>query len=104
VTHRGRPRACTADRIERTVGGSAGAQRLDRVTAVVKLLGVVNATPDFTDHPKVMDGCSELLIEIPGEAGAHARSAIGGASLPNNITVEIEAIFAVEPKRKTASQ
>lgn len=77
---------------------------LDRITAVVELLGMVNATPDFTDHPKVMDGCSELLIEILGEAGAHARSAIGVASLPNNITVEIEAIFAVEPKRKTASQ
>jgi enamine deaminase RidA (YjgF/YER057c/UK114 family) len=77
---------------------------LDRVDYVVKLLGMVNATPDFTDHPKVIDGCSDLFIEILGEAGAHARSAIGVASLPDNITVEIEAIFAVEPKRQTASQ
>jgi enamine deaminase RidA (YjgF/YER057c/UK114 family) len=77
---------------------------LDRITAVVKLLGMVNATPEFTDHPKVIDGCSDLFIEILGEAGAHARSAIGVASLPDNITVEIEAIFAVEPERQTAGQ
>jgi len=70
---------------------------LDRISAVVKLLGMVNAAPDFTDHPKVIDGCSELLLEVLGEAGAHARSAIGVGSLPGNITVEIEAIFAVLP-------
>jgi enamine deaminase RidA (YjgF/YER057c/UK114 family) len=71
---------------------------LDRIEAVVKLLGMVNATPDFVDHPKVIDGCSELLLEILGEAGRHARSAIGVGSLPGNITVEIEAIFAVRPE------
>ena len=68
---------------------------LDRIAAVVKLFGMGNASPDFTEHPKVIDGCSELLVEILGEAGAHARSAIGVGSLPNNFTVEIEAIFAV---------
>jgi enamine deaminase RidA (YjgF/YER057c/UK114 family) len=71
---------------------------LDRIGAVVKLLGMVNAAPDFRDHPKVIDGCSELFLEIFGEAGAHARSAIGVGSLPGNITVEIEAIFAVRPR------
>jgi enamine deaminase RidA (YjgF/YER057c/UK114 family) len=71
---------------------------LDCIEAVVKLLGMVNATPDFVDHPKVIDGCSELLLEILGEAGRHARSAIGVGSLPGNITVEIEAIFAVRPE------
>jgi enamine deaminase RidA (YjgF/YER057c/UK114 family) len=71
---------------------------LDRITAVVKLLGMVNATPDFADHPKVIDGCSELFVEILGDAGRHARSAIGVGSLPGNITVEIEAIFAFAPQ------
>jgi enamine deaminase RidA (YjgF/YER057c/UK114 family) len=67
---------------------------LDHITAVVKLLGMVNATPDFADHPRVIDGCSELFLEVLGEAGRHARSAIGVGSLPGNIPVEIEAIFA----------
>lgn len=68
---------------------------LDAVEGVVKLLGFVNASPDFHDHSKVIDGCSELFLEVLGEAGEHARSAIGVSSLPNNITVEIEAIFSV---------
>ncbi|MBM3554883.1 MAG: RidA family protein [Alphaproteobacteria bacterium] len=69
---------------------------LDRVEAVVKLLGMVNGVPDFKDQPKVINGCSDLLVEVFGEAGRHARSAVGMGSLPNNITVEIEAIFAVK--------
>lgn len=68
---------------------------LGRVTQVVKLLGLVNAADDFTGHPDVINGCSDLFTSVFGEIGQHARSAIGVASLPNNITVEIEAIFEV---------
>lgn len=68
---------------------------LDRVAFVVKLLGMVNAAPGFRDHPAVINGCSELLEAVFGEEGRHARSAVGMGSLPNNITVEIEAIVAV---------
>jgi enamine deaminase RidA (YjgF/YER057c/UK114 family) len=68
---------------------------LSRIEAVVKLLGMVNAEPDFSDHPKVINGCSDLLVEVLGEAGRHARSAVGMGSLPNRMTVEIEAIFLI---------
>ncbi|MEA2780086.1 MAG: hypothetical protein QOK29_1630 [Rhodospirillaceae bacterium] len=68
---------------------------LSRVSRVVKLLGMVNATPDFTRHPQVIDGCSDLFMAVFGETGRHARSAVGLGSLPGNITVEIEAIVAV---------
>lgn len=68
---------------------------LDNVAAIVKLLGMVNAAPGFRDHPAVINGCSDLFADVFGEAGMHARSAVGMASLPNNITVEIEAIVAV---------
>ena len=66
---------------------------LGRVTQVVKLLGFVNATDAFADHSAVINGCSDLFTAVFGEIGQHARSAIGVSSLPNNITVEIEAIF-----------
>lgn len=66
---------------------------LGRVQRVVKLLGMVNAAPTFGDHPKVINGCSDLLVEVFGDAGKHARSAVGMGSLPGNMTVEIEAIF-----------
>ena len=69
---------------------------LSRIEAVVKLLGMVNAEPDFSDHPKVINGCSDLFVEVLGEAGKHARSAIGMGSLPNRMTVEIEVIFLVK--------
>jgi len=65
---------------------------LDRVEGIVKVLGMVNATPDFEDHPKVVNGCSDLFVEVFGEAGRHARSAVGMSSLP----VEIEVIVAVK--------
>ncbi|AWM88509.1 RidA family protein [Microvirga sp. 17 mud 1-3] len=68
---------------------------LNRVKRIVKLLGMVNATADFAEHPKVINGCSDLMVEIFGERGRHARSAVGFGSLPNNITVEIEAVIAV---------
>ena len=67
-------------------------------TQVVKLLGFVNATDDFGDHPAVINGCSDLFTAVFGEIGQHARSAIGVSSLPNNITVEIEAIFELVPR------
>ncbi|KQQ55370.1 hypothetical protein ASF69_18455 [Rhizobium sp. Leaf311] len=68
---------------------------LSRVRRVVKLLGMVNAAPDFLDHPQVINGCSDLFNAVFGEAGQHARSAVGFGSLPGNITVEIEAIVAL---------
>jgi enamine deaminase RidA (YjgF/YER057c/UK114 family) len=68
---------------------------LDRVDFVVKMLGMVNAVPEFKEQPKVINGCSDLFVEIFGEAGKHARSAVGMGSLPNNMTVEIEAIMRV---------
>jgi enamine deaminase RidA (YjgF/YER057c/UK114 family) len=70
---------------------------LDRVEAVLKVLGMVNAVPEFKDHPKVINGCSDLFVEVLGDAGRHARSAVGMGSLPNQISVEIEAILAVKP-------
>ncbi len=67
---------------------------LDRVRRVVKILGMVNSAPDFYDHPKVINGCSELFAEIWGaENGIGARSAVGMGPLPGNIAVEIEVIF-----------
>jgi len=70
---------------------------LGRVNRVVKLLGFVNASTEFTDHPEVINGCSDLFIDVFGDIGQHARSSIGVCSLPNNITVEIEAIFELRP-------
>jgi enamine deaminase RidA (YjgF/YER057c/UK114 family) len=69
---------------------------LDRVEDIVKVLGMVNAAPDFADHPKVVNGCSDLFVEIFGERGRHARSAVGMSSLPGGIPVEIEVIVAVK--------
>ena len=69
---------------------------LDRVKRVVKLLSMVNSTPDFTQPPAVANGCSDLLVELYGERGRHARSAVGMNALPNNIPVEIEMIVEVE--------
>ena len=68
---------------------------LSRIEAVIKLLGMVNAEPDFGDQPKVINGCSDLLVNVLGEAGRHARSAVGMGSLPNRMAVEIEAIFLI---------
>ena len=70
---------------------------LDRVQRVVKLLGMVNAAPDFESRPAVINGCSELFAQVFGEdAGVGARSAVGMGSLPGNISVEIEGIFEIE--------
>jgi enamine deaminase RidA (YjgF/YER057c/UK114 family) len=69
---------------------------LDRVKRVVKVLGMVNAVPEFQDHPRVINGCSDLFVEVLGERGKHARSAVGMGSLPMGIPVEIECIVEVD--------
>lgn len=69
---------------------------LERVSRVVKVLGMVRAAPEFGDQPKVINGCSDLMVEVFGDKGRHARSAVGMGSLPSGITVEIEAILEVE--------
>ncbi|MEE8516886.1 MAG: RidA family protein [Alphaproteobacteria bacterium] len=68
---------------------------LDRVEMVMKLKGYVNATPDFTDIPEVVNGASELMIDIFGEAGRHARTAIGAAVMPFDVAIEVEGTFVV---------
>ena len=70
---------------------------LDRIERVVKLGVFVNSTPEFTDHPKVANGASELLVAVLGEQGKHARSAVGVAALPLGVAVEVDAIVAVRP-------
>lgn len=69
---------------------------LNRVKRVVKLLGMVNADPAFREHPKVINGCSDLLVDVFGEQGKHARSAVGMGSLPDQIAVEIEMIVEID--------
>lgn len=68
---------------------------LDRVTRVVKVTGFVNAVPGYGEHPEVINGASNLFVEVFGEAGRHARAAVGAGSLPRNVAVEVEAIFEV---------
>jgi enamine deaminase RidA (YjgF/YER057c/UK114 family) len=69
---------------------------LDRVKRVVKLLGFVNCTPNFGEQPKVINGASDLMVEVFGDKGRHARSAVGAPSLPFNLSVEVEAIVEIE--------
>ena len=69
---------------------------LDRIKRIVKVVGFVNGLPDFADHPKVVNGASDLLVEIFGDKGRHARSAVGSGSLPVNVAVEVEAVAEVE--------
>jgi enamine deaminase RidA (YjgF/YER057c/UK114 family) len=68
---------------------------LDRVTRLVKLVGFVNATPDFSEQPKVINGASDFFVKVFGDAGRHARSAIGIGSLPFGVAVEVEAVFEI---------
>lgn len=68
---------------------------LERIVRCVRLGGFVASTPDFTDHPKVINGASDLVGEVLGEKGAHARAAVGVAALPLNASVEVDAIFAI---------
>jgi enamine deaminase RidA (YjgF/YER057c/UK114 family) len=76
---------------------SAALGSISAIAEIVKILGFVNAVPDFTDHPKVINGCSDLMLAVFGEdRGTHARSAIGVGSLPNQITVEVEMIVRID--------
>lgn len=68
---------------------------LDRVVRCVRVGGFVNAVPDFVDHPKVINGASDFLVAVFGEAGKHARTAVGAGSLPRGVAVEVEAVFEV---------
>ena len=70
---------------------------LDKVVRCVKLNGFVNSTADFTQHPEVINGCSELMIEVFGEMGRHARVAVGAPTLPMGTSVEIDALFEIKP-------
>jgi enamine deaminase RidA (YjgF/YER057c/UK114 family) len=76
---------------------------LDRVVRIVKVLGMVNATPEFGHQPEVINGCSDLFVEVFGERGKHARSAVGLGSLPRGIPVEIEVIVEVEAEAPPAA-
>jgi enamine deaminase RidA (YjgF/YER057c/UK114 family) len=69
---------------------------LDRIDTVLKVLGMVNAAPDFTRHPQVIDGCTDLFVAVFGDNGRPARSAVGMGSLPFNISVEVEVIALVK--------
>jgi enamine deaminase RidA (YjgF/YER057c/UK114 family) len=71
---------------------------LDRVRRVVKLQGFVNATEDFDQHPQVLNGCSDLMVEVFGDKGVHARSVLGAASLRAGLPIVIESIFEVSPR------
>jgi enamine deaminase RidA (YjgF/YER057c/UK114 family) len=82
---------------------------LDRVKRIVKLLGMVNATPEFGEQPEVINGCSDLFVSVFGDRGRHARSAVGVGSLPRGIPVEIEVIVEIEdeapaPTRRAAAK
>ncbi|MFT5867909.1 MAG: enamine deaminase RidA (YjgF/YER057c/UK114 family) [Paracoccaceae bacterium] len=70
---------------------------LTRLVRAVKLTGFVNSTPDFTEQPKVINGASDVLVEILGDAGRHSRSAVSAGALPFNVAVEIEGIFQIKP-------
>jgi enamine deaminase RidA (YjgF/YER057c/UK114 family) len=74
----------------------AALRDLDRIVQLLRLNGFVNAAPDFADHPKVINGASDLMVEILGNKGHHTRIAVGCASLPLNAAVEIDAIFAID--------
>ena len=69
---------------------------LDRVTRCVKLTAFVNAVPGFANHPEVANGASDLMVEVFGEAGKHARAAVGSGSLPRNVSVEVDAVFEIK--------
>ncbi len=77
--------------VKAAVGGD-----LDKVKRCVKVIGFVNAVPGYSEHPEVINGASNLFVEVMGEAGRHARSAVGAGSLPRNVAVEVEATFEVE--------
>ncbi|MCA1940306.1 MAG: RidA family protein [Caenispirillum bisanense] len=86
-------RLCAINLIAQVKAACGG--ELDRVVRVVRLGGFVNSTPDFTDHPKVVNGASDLMVEVFGDAGRHCRAAVGVPSLPLGVAVEIDAVFEI---------
>ena len=87
-------RACALSLLAQVKAACGG--DLSRLARVIKLTGFVNSTPGFTDQPKVINGASDLLVELLGDAGRHARSAVSAASLPFGVAVEIEGVFRIE--------
>lgn len=73
---------------------------LDHIEQIHKVFGMVNCTPEFSCHPKVINGCSDLFCDVFGASGRHARAAVGMGSLPDNITVEIDAVVSISPNWK----
>ena len=94
-TARSCARQCTLNALAAASGVLEG--NLDRIDRVIRLACFVASTPEFTDHPKVANGASELLGEIMGDRGAHVRAAVGVASLPLGVPVEIEFVFQLKP-------
>lgn len=91
-TGRAAARLCAINLLAQT---KANIGDLEKVVRVVKLVAFVNSTPDFVDQPKVVNGCSDLLVEVLGDKGRHARSAVGIAALPFDAAVEVEAVIEV---------
>jgi enamine deaminase RidA (YjgF/YER057c/UK114 family) len=91
-TAQGAARLCALNILAQT---RAALGSLDRVAQVVKITGFVASTPEFTSHPQVVNGASDLMVEVLGDKGRHARAAVGAPSLPMNSAVEVEAIFRV---------
>lgn len=87
-------KACALNLIAQLKAACGG--DLDRLVRVVKLGGFVNSTPDFTDQPKVINGASDFMVEVFGDAGRHARAAVSAASLPLGVAVEIEGVFQIK--------
>ena len=87
-------RLCATNIIAQLKAATGG--DLDRVKRIVKLGGFVNSTPDFTDQPKVINGASDLMVEVFGDKGRHARAAVSAGSLPMGVAVEIDAVAEIE--------
>ncbi|MEM7172065.1 MAG: RidA family protein [Pseudomonadota bacterium] len=87
-------RLCAVNIISQLKGACDG--DLDRVKRIIKLGGFVNSTPDFTDQPKVINGASDLMVEVFGDKGRHARAAVSAGSLPLNVSVEVDAVAEIE--------
>lgn len=86
-------RACAISLLAQLKAATGG--EIDRVVRLVKLVGFVNSTADFVDQPKVINGASDFMVAVLGDAGRHARSAVSAASLPFGVAVEIEAVFEI---------
>ena len=86
-------KSCAISLLAQLKAGCGG--DIERLVRLVKLVGFVNSTPDFGDQPKVINGCSDFMVEALGDKGRHARSAVSAASLPFGVAVEIEAIFEI---------